>query len=370
MHAVEHNAATVSGELVSKRHYFLLDQQQQPSEGTNADGAADLGEGDDAGWNYDPRFLIFEFIKGLMLRKRQVQLIDDFLSAAALGDSSVHQMIMGGGKTAVITPLLALMLANGRALVTVVMPRALLDMSRGVLRTAFANVLDKKVYTLNFDRSSDLAANPAALQALYEKLDTARTGRGVVVTTPETCKSLMLKYLDLLQSVEAAPTLTRVPVARLGDRASSVSTTRDQLKAQAVAADKIAAILKLWRPCEEGSPDGGGIALIDEVDLVLHPLKSELNFPIGDKHPLDGSPGRWDLPTHLLEAFFFATTGRGGAASGSSYSTDATALAILHRLRAAVESGTEQAALMSTPHLVLLKDSWYKESLMPVCAEW
>ena len=37
----------------------------------------------------------------------------------------------------------------------------------------------------------------------------------------------------------------------------------------------------------------GGVLIMDEVDLLLHPLKSELNFPIGDKHKLDFSPERW-----------------------------------------------------------------------------
>lgn len=27
--------------------------------------------------------------------------------------------------------------------------------------------------------------------------------------------------------------------------------------------------------------------IMDEVDLILHPLKSELNFPIGERHELD-----------------------------------------------------------------------------------
>ena len=34
---------------------------------------------------------------------------------------------------------------------------------------------------------------------------------------------------------------------------------------------------------------------------VLHPLKSELNWPLGDKHALDFAPKRWELPGHLLE---------------------------------------------------------------------
>lgn len=30
-----------------------------------------------------------------------------------------------------------------------------------------------------------------------------------------------------------------------------------------------------------------GVLLMDEVDLILHPLKSELNWPLGAKVPLD-----------------------------------------------------------------------------------
>ena len=51
--------------------------------------------------------------------------------------------------------------------------------------------------------------------------------------------------------------------------------------------------------------------LLDEVDLVLHPLKSELNFPMGEKFALDVSEHgeRWGLPIHLLDALFHATSG-------------------------------------------------------------
>lgn len=30
-----------------------------------------------------------------------------------------------------------------------------------------------------------------------------------------------------------------------------------------------------------------GVLFCDEIDLLLHPLRSELNFPIGEKHDLD-----------------------------------------------------------------------------------
>jgi hypothetical protein len=47
-------------------------------------------------------------------------------------------MIMGAGKTTVVAPLLAMILADGKSLVTQVVPHALLDFSRGVMREKFA----------------------------------------------------------------------------------------------------------------------------------------------------------------------------------------------------------------------------------------
>ena len=59
--------------------------------------------------SYDPRLLVFEFTHDLVLRKSQVELIDEFMLAATKGDSRVTQMIMGAGKTTVVAPLLALL---------------------------------------------------------------------------------------------------------------------------------------------------------------------------------------------------------------------------------------------------------------------
>jgi len=50
--------------------------------------------------------------------------------------------------------------------------------------------------------------------------------------------------------------------------------------------------------------------MMDEVDLILHPLKSELNFPIGAKYDLDFAPERWKLPIHILDAVFYAERNR------------------------------------------------------------
>ena len=46
-------------------------------------------------------------------------------------------------------------------------------------------------------------------------------------------------------------------------------------------------------------------SMLDEVDWILHPLKSELNWPLGVREPLDLSYPvglRWQLPWHLCDA--------------------------------------------------------------------
>ena len=53
-----------------------------------------------------------------------------------------------------------------------------------------------------------------------------------------------------------------------------------------------------------------GVLIMDELDTITHPMKAELNFPIGIKEPLDfGEDGsRWDVPLHLWDAIFSQAT--------------------------------------------------------------
>eukprot|EP00755_Sulcionema_specki_P014189 Sspe_Gene.56011::Locus_30819_Transcript_1_1_Confidence_1.000_Length_7199::g.56011::m.56011 len=47
------------------------------------------------GMAYDPRFLVFEFIWNILLRRRQVEMVEDFMQAHRQGTSHIKQMIMG-----------------------------------------------------------------------------------------------------------------------------------------------------------------------------------------------------------------------------------------------------------------------------------
>ena len=78
----------------------------------------------------DPRFLVFEFLWMLLLRPRQVDLVLECVETAHKGGGSlVKQMIMGAGKTTVVSPLICLMMAHGDYLVVQCVPPALLPMS-------------------------------------------------------------------------------------------------------------------------------------------------------------------------------------------------------------------------------------------------
>ena len=69
------------------------------------------------GFELDPRFLLFEFCHGLLLRDSQVDLVHKLVERMKQGKSICHQMIMGAGKTTVVGPLLAMILASAETVV-------------------------------------------------------------------------------------------------------------------------------------------------------------------------------------------------------------------------------------------------------------
>ena len=237
---------------------------------------------------FDPRFLVFEYLFGLILRKSQVYLVNTFVKRAIDGGtnaqglqthSMVHQMIMGAGKTTVIGPLLALLMADGNSLVTQVVPDALLEMSRSVMWNRFAQVIPKRVYTLSFGRS--FPANFESVNVLRNKLVEARKNGGIVCTTPATIKSIVNRYVELLNNGNEfvlsnslyVECLLELDVAR-APKKSTYKGARIQQKAaihakETRAAHGLASILDMFRE---------GVLLMDEVDMLLHPLRSELNF--------------------------------------------------------------------------------------------
>ena len=267
-------------------------------------------------YSFDPRYLVFEFVWNIQLRQKQVEIVNDFRHSLEHNRSKVKQMIMGAGKTSVVAPLLALILANGKSLVLSVVPKALVEMSRKGMRETFASIMVKRIYTLEFDRSTTVKAS------MRRGLENATSNRGIVIATPTTLKSVMLSYIETLQHL----------------REAHINGARSKVVELSSQAEEFQKILQIFRDAT---------MLLDEVDLILHPLKSELNFPVGEKYDLDGSEEgeRWSLPIHLLDAFLFIQTNR-----ITTFEQRGMALDILKRLANVVQQGINERHLQRLPH--------------------
>jgi hypothetical protein len=291
---------------------------------------------------------------------------------------------MGAGKTTVIAPVLALMLATSKTAVTQVVPGALLEMTRSVMREKFSGLVQKPVYTFLFDRAD------AVDEALLCKLEKARSSRAVIVASPTSIKSFVLKFTEILHLLdEHARNEGKVVAAGGSGRGGGFSfggfsammglskapvSEQESLSAEDLALFKKQALIfpKILRVFQTG------VLLLDEVDLLLHPLKSELNWPLGKKQALDftlpvngqvgqGRAGmRWELAWHVLDALFFVSTGK----TSGDLADSAAAKSTLSQLANAVGVGIDKQVMQVTPHLVVLDQSFYHSALKPIFAQW
>jgi hypothetical protein len=393
----------------------------------------------------DPRFLVFEFTYGIMLRKSQVTLVAEFMSTinpqlsddgteqsqeegaastaapARRNKARVHQMLMGAGKTTVVGPLLALLLGDRETLVVQVVPPALLNFSRAVMRERFSSIIQKPVYTFQFARGS------AVTPMLFQKLLKARSMRAVVVAGPNAIKSFMLKFVELAHLLEQARSMEveeeeheRVNGSVFSQVVRAMGLVQQDVW-QHSGTELISSlhhqvglcvyILGLFRD---------GVLLLDEVDLLLHPLKSELNWPLGQKNKLDftsvascaistsnqnllldaqhssiRSGLRWHLPSHLLDALFcaqmvavehVAAARAGGQAQAAAEAAAGEAVkhcttchgleesresrALILQLATVIQAGYTHRLIQRTPHLALLSRNYYHTEMKPLFARW
>ena len=77
-------------------------------------------------------------------------------------------------------------------------PRALLEFSRYIMRERFSALIRKPVYTFKFDRFRTVTPET------YRKLVKARNSKSIVVTTPVDIKAFFLKYIEILHMLDAA----------------------------------------------------------------------------------------------------------------------------------------------------------------------
>ena len=324
---------TVAEELAKERHFVRSD-----------------GNIMTPGASLDPRYLAAEFLLGMMLRKNQVGVLDTFTRGE--GEACVHQMLMGGGKTCVIAPLAAAFLATPKRLFVAVVPSSLLAFSRQQLRARLGSpALGLPVLTFAFGRSN--AVGPELLERLLH----ARRRRSAVCAAPQSVKSLLLRAAELASPRTPADRGVPTNVARRLLHAVGIGGSHGEVPQSPVTDASLegarAAALRIVR--EALSVLHGSVVLVDEIDWVMHPLKSELHWPCGPVRPLDlaeatvtSEPGlRWRIMGALLEAFH---------APGSQ---------VERLLRLAAD---EHRAVLR-PQPLVLDRGWYFRVLLPALAK-
>ena len=219
------------------------------------------------------------------------------------------------------------------------------------------------MWTFAFNRRAHVT------EPLLAKARMAVAERAVMVSTPGAIKAFMLKQLELLHLLDSGqypqnfkPVLSSLRrllgMSRAPARNNSFALEKPALHEQARRAVEL---LQIWRR---------GVAVIDEVDVVLHPLRSELNWPLGDRHAIDFSPYRWQLPWHLLHAVMVAQSAGNGSPLVYGGTGAPAETSVLERLREAVDRGGDDAMLQRVPHVALLSEAYYHSHLRPLLAEW
>jgi hypothetical protein len=202
--------------------------------------------------------LVYEYREGLRIRKEQRDAIQNMLE----NKDVVQQMIMGGGKTTVLTAIVLEMVDPGKIPIFIALSTQFDTQVDNLSKKQYEHYT-RQIIPMNYTRE-ELTLNN--LHRIEKQLNDAKTHHEAIVTTPATLPSLQLEWLSLL------------------DKDPEIISEEEQKKINCLG--RILSVLRK-----------DGCVLLDEVDQILDVLK-ELNFPIGDRQPID------PMYTDLIEKIF------------------------------------------------------------------
>lgn len=208
---------------------------------------------DSIDYKTEPVMALFQYYENMLLRPQQKAALNrmvttpDGFSYAEV----IEKIIMGGGKSKVILPLLANRKANGVNLVVIEAPRGLFETYCADLSNLSGQLFDQKVFAFDFDRDP-IHCTIENLDYLHSRLIDTIVRKNYVITTGDAMQSLELKYLELLLQPPA-------------DKAR-----------QAIWEKQVAGLDKLVNLFRNRAD-----AVIDEVHQALL-LKKKLNYTLGE----------------------------------------------------------------------------------------
>ncbi|KAK6588719.1 EF hand family [Cryptosporidium xiaoi] len=447
--SLEMKLRNVARVLSFERHYMKLVNRETGIEinGNGGINSFELLDDKNVIAVYDPRFLVFEFAYSILLRKDQVNLIHKLYDSAVNGKSICHQMIMGAGKTTVISPLLSLLLGDSNRLVIQIVPHALLEFTRNVLRSRFSCIVKKRILKFHFNRNS------VCTPELYKKFVHAKEQKAIILCQPTSIKSLFLKTIFLfrilrywnnditafsglkmaLRYIKNTTGINKSKLSGLFDKNNSlkslfswsgtnvnngISQTRNRKGRMKEMGKKLNSLLnneekeELYLQYKKELDlclrilhifKNESVIIVDEIDMILHPLKSELHWPIGDKYPLDltsfslfnnnsydvpeaitsanNANGfsisssenihgvRWLVPWYLIEALL-TKKNELYLLSNDQVKKSGSMINLILRIQRKIEAGVLNRRLQNNPHLVILDVGYYEREIKPLLVRW
>ena len=212
--------------------------------------------------NWDPFFypdwLLLEIDSNIQIREEQVTVALEMISPS-WGTNSVLQMNMGQGKTSVITPMVACVLADRKKLTRLLVPKALFSQTAQILQLRLGGLLGREVTHIPFSRRT-----PTTHQHIQEYRNLHEhmmQSAGVMLAIPEHVLSFKLCGLQRVSDGKVSEAYRMVVIQRWMDRV-----------------------------CRD---------ILDECDFTLA-TKTQLIYPSGAQLAVDGHPHRWKVAETIL----------------------------------------------------------------------
>jgi hypothetical protein len=204
-----------------------------------------------------PDWLLMEIENDFTIRAIQARVAIEMISPSS-GRNSVLQFNMGEGKSSVIIPMVAVVLADRRHLARVITLKPLLRQTAYLLSQRLGGLVNRRLYHTPFSRKTTL--NQAVAQNLQTIFEQCRQECGVFLALPEHLLSFRLMGRE------------RLPNNR-------------NLAKRLLETD-------LW--LQRNARD-----VLDESDEILD-NRFQLVYTVGSQQMLDGQPDRWTITQAVL----------------------------------------------------------------------
>ncbi|PLB47748.1 hypothetical protein P170DRAFT_510506 [Aspergillus steynii IBT 23096] len=205
-----------------------------------------------------PDWLLLELDANIQIREDQVTVAREIVAPTS-GSNSVLQMNMGQGKTSVIMPMVACLLADGKRLTRLIVPKSLLSQTAQTLQSRLGGLVGREVTHVPFSRQTP--TTPSHTREYRELHYQMLRKCGIILAVPEHILSFKLSGLQ------------RVSDMKIDE-----------------AAEMVAIQNWMGKACRD---------ILDECDFTLA-VKTQLIYPSGSQLTVDGHPNRWEVIITVL----------------------------------------------------------------------